>query len=1260
MSLYAELESLFEEAWYVAHYPEAASFGRPALTHYLEVGDEAGLLPNPLFDAEFYSVQYPSVSRQGGARLLHYLRMGEKVGAYPCALFDPEHYSRAYADLQSVEGSLLSHYCRHGAAEMRSPNPLFSPKWYQGQSIGKTEGNQNPLLDYIDEGDGAGISPHPLFDPAYYGSQHPDLPTTGGARLAHYLKEGGRGGSNPHVLFRSRFYLAQSPGLKEEGGSSALAHYLAEGEMKGLLPNPLFDPQYYSRLHPDLSHIQGGLLAHYSEFGAQEGRRASPLFSAEYYLRCVRELGVEKQDLMGHYLDSGDAAGLCPHPLFDPVYYAKQVSDLEARQLSRIEHYFLYGDRDKKSPHPLFNSAYYAAQLSEPPGIHRTFLGHYLEVGERKRLKPNPLFDPKHYAEQLGPGSMGLLEHCSLAGIASRISPSILFDPSWVARQMPVDSPVGLGPLEYYLREEGRLKDGPHPFFSPEWYAAQYPEVDSSGLEPLAHFMEKGAAAGLDPHPLFSSDWYRDFYGECVPPAMSSIEHYIEVGLEREFSPNPLFNSAYYASEYARDIQAGETALGHYIRIGMSRGNKPSAIFSFCLQFFRGPSEQRMRSVNPAAGYLDPVYDEIYSPNAELPIRLRTVHRPDVSILIPVFGQLVYTLACLRSISMATNEATYEVIVIDDHSSAKHFEPLTRIDNLRLFRNQEQVGFLHSCNRAAREARGKKLILLNNDTLVTDHWLDALLETRLAYPQAGLVGSQLIFPDGRLQEAGSVIWNDGGAANYGSGGNPDDPRYSFARKADYVSAASAMVSAKDFSDLSGFDERYAPAFYEDTDLAMRFRALGKDVVYQPASKIIHFGGASHGRSVVSTLKKHQVGNAVVFRSTWAKSLIEHMHPEANIDEAALRVNGPQVLVVDAVMLTPDQDSGSLRMFNLLRVLVQLGFSVSFAPGNLDDQQDQRRLLEKYGIRVVSRPYAESLDEFLQEFGASFKLCIVSRPDTADQYLDSIKLLCPNALVFYDTVDLHFLRRERELKLTGVAPSPDSINQQELWAIGRADGTIAVSEYDRQVIQKKVPDAQVHVVSNIHETKKLNRPFVDRDGILFIGSFAHTPNVDAVLWFVSDVLPMIHEWLPELRFHVIGLNPPEEIRDLASDRVVIEGFLKDVEGQFGARRLSVAPLRYGSGVKGKINQSMAYGLPCVATPVAVEGMDLDWESEVFVAAEAREFAEAVVEIYENEELWSTLAVNSQAGIERSFSMKVAEENFLKALREHGFPDPRSRP
>jgi hypothetical protein len=530
--------------------------------------------------------------------------------------------------------------------------------------------------------------------------------------------------------------------------------------------------------------------------------------------------------------------------------------------------------------------------------------------------------------------------------------------------------------------------------------------------------------------------------------------------------------------------------------------------------------------------------------------------------------------------------------------------------------------------------------------------MDRLIETREAFPDAGLVGSKLVFPNGRLQEAGSVVWRDGSALNYGYGEDPSDPRYAFARRVDYVSAASVLIGADLFEELGGFDECYAPAFYEDTDLAFRVRQVGKDVVYQPASTVIHFGGATHGIDTDAPLKRYQVLNAETFFRRWENRLGDHFDSQADVGRAALRLNGPRALVIDAAMLTPDQDSGSLRMYNLLGVLGDIGYAVTFMPCSLENTKNYADFLRRNGIQVSCSPHTESIERFLEIHGAEFEFCIISRPDSADRCLDAVKTLCPNALVLYDTVDLHYLRRERELELTGISASSGSIREKELRAVKGADAAITVSDFDRRKLLEEAPNTPVHVVSNIHEIHENTAGFLERSGILFIGGFQHPPNADAVLWFLAEVFPALQQRIPGLCFHVIGSDPPKEIREQASENIIIEGFLEDVQTQFESRRLSIAPLRYGSGVKGKINQSMAYALPCVATTPAVEGMGLDWGREILVADSAQEFAGAVAELYENEDLWHTISSNSAASIERSFSKTIAEESIRKILDHHG--------
>ena len=1242
---------LFDEAWYLARYPDAAASDLEPLSYYLDVGDAAGHFPHPLFDADFYSEQHPDLAREGGARLRHYVDVGEKSGSWPSRFFDPRFYREQNPDLEDYPGTLLDHFHRFGAAELRAPNPLFDPSVYCDQRAHHDEALSHPLLDYLGYGDGMGLAPHVLFDPTHYGAQHPGLPEKGGARLAHYLAAGEESRSDPHPLFRAHFYVERCDCFAGSG-APPLVHYLKHGEAQGCFPNPLFDPVFYLDANPDLKGIDS-LLAHYAAFGSHEGRSPNACFSPDFYFAQVRDPTVTNRDVLLHYLDGGEREGRLPHPLFDPGYYSEQGPDLEGSGGSLLGHYLLFGHRVEMSPHPLFQPAYYVSQLRPVPAPGKNLLVHYLEAGASQSLKPNPLFDPTHYRTHADTTGSVPLEHYATWGGKTGICPSALFDAAWVTAQMPSRARKRMGPLDYYLRMGGALEKGPHPLFSPSWYVAEYPEVKASALDPLSHFVEIGAAKGFDPHPLFNSSWYRDFYADRFDDDSPAIFHYLQQGHASGCAPNPLFDPVFYEQHPEVRLRQGETALAHFCRVGMEAAPRPSPIYSFCFQFFRNRSKaRRARSANPASGYMTEDYAGVTSPESEIAIDLPATYRPDVSIIIPVFGQIVYTLACLRSISRAQNHAQYEVILLDDHSPVDQFKVFSQIENLRVFRNSEQLGFLHTCNRGAREARGKDLIFLNNDTLVTDQWIDRLIETREAFPNAGLIGSKLLFPDGRLQEAGSVVFRDGSALNYGYGEDPANPLYAFARKADYVSAASVLISAKTFEQLDGFDERYAPAFYEDTDLAFRIREAGMDVVYQPASTVIHFGGATHGRSIDAPLKRYQVLNEKTFLRRWKTKLKRHPMPRSKPRQAASRLNGPRALVIDATILTPDQDSGSLRMLNLMRVLQSLGFAVTFMPSDLVQNEDYVERLQRMGFQVATAPHVVSSDRFLEEVGTEFELCIVSRPDTAERCLDSVRLLCPNALILYDTVDLHFLRRERELRLTGVASATESIRTQELWAVGRADSAVTVSAFDRKMLLERVPDASVHVISNIHEVHPAKTPFAERSGIMFIGGFQHTPNVDAVRWFIADVLPTIHNRIPDLRFHIIGLNPPDEICDEACEHVIIEGFIENVDEQFSNRRLSIAPLRYGSGVKGKINQSMAYGLPCVATPPAVEGMDLDWESEILVADSAQHFAEAIIELYENEALWTTLAHNSVASIERSYSMAVAEEGVREIFRHHG--------
>ncbi|MHB8204732.1 MAG: glycosyltransferase, partial [Desulfomonilaceae bacterium] len=284
---------------------------------------------------------------------------------------------------------------------------------------------------------------------------------------------------------------------------------------------------------------------------------------------------------------------------------------------------------------------------------------------------------------------------------------------------------------------------------------------------------------------------------------------------------------------------------------------------------------------------------------------------PDVSIVIPCFGKVIYTLNCIKSLVNHSSKYSFEIIVVDDCSQDNTAGWISRLGFLNYIRNIRNLGFIGSCNKGAGAAKGKYLVFLNNDTIVLPRWLDELRDTFVNFPNAGLVGSKLIYPDGRLQEAGCIIWNDGSAWNYGRCDDPNKPAYNYARQVDYCSGASIMVPKDLFNELGQFDEVYAPAYCEDSDLAFKVRAARKQVWYQPLSAIIHFEGVSCGTDLSCGVKLYQVKNQKTLFERWRHEIIRYAVPGQNPQLEKDRGIVGRVLIIDECTSTPDQDSGSV-------------------------------------------------------------------------------------------------------------------------------------------------------------------------------------------------------------------------------------------------------------------------------------------------------------------------------------------------------------
>lgn len=646
-------------------------------------------------------------------------------------------------------------------------------------------------------------------------------------------------------------------------------------------------------------------------------------------------------------------------------------------------------------------------------------------------------------------------------------------------------------------------------------------------------------------------------------------------------------------------------------------------------------------------------YGKIEIGSEYYPLSFPSVDSPQFSIIIPVHNEYAYTFHCLESVLENTKDESYEIIVVNDCSEDETRTMLQSISGIHVLSTERQSGFVLACNHGAAQARGEYLLFLNNDTQVTEGWLPALQRVLSEDDRVGLVGAKLVYPDGTLQEAGGIVWRDGSAWNYGRGDKADKPEYNYLRPADYCSGACLAIKKVLFQKLGGFDQQYVPAYGEDMDLAFKVRAAGFKVLYQPAAEVVHFEGVSTQKSMYSGIKAYQVVNQQKFATVWQDALRTHRVNGSNVHLEKDRFACYRMLILDQVMITPDMDSGSLRMFNLLQELVSMDMKVVFATMYLDAKEPYTRMLQDLGVEVLYPPHVRTVEQYLQAHGRDFDLVLLSRSDVAEFFLDLVRRHAPSAFVIFDTVDLHYLREERMAEIhesRSMLSQAAKRKQTELDLVCRSDMALVVSSYEQELLQTECPQSRVEILSNIHDVYPQDVGFEDREGILFIGGFNHPPNTDAAIFLVREILPLVYDQLGQVPTYLIGSQPTRQVCDLASDLVQVPGYVPDIEPYFSQIKMSVAPLRYGAGVKGKVNMSMAYGVPVVATSIAVEGMHLEHGRDVMVGDDPEAFARHVVRVYQEPELWASLRTNGIENIERHFSRRVARETVHKILAE----------
>jgi GT2 family glycosyltransferase len=658
-----------------------------------------------------------------------------------------------------------------------------------------------------------------------------------------------------------------------------------------------------------------------------------------------------------------------------------------------------------------------------------------------------------------------------------------------------------------------------------------------------------------------------------------------------------------------------------------------------------------LRALIETAG-LDTNFDQIthalntveagYSKVKLKPLSFPKIEKPDVSIVIPACNKVEVTYLALCSLLISPNKASFEVIVVDDASTDETGNLEGIISGITVLHNDEPLRFIRSCNIGAEQARGQYVVLLNNDVEVTAGWLDELIATFGRFDRVGLAGSKLLFPDGRLQDGGGIVWGSGNPWNYGRGQNPEDPRFCYARQVDYLSGAAMMVPKSIWQEVGGLSPYLEPMYFEDTDFAFKVRKAGYSTWFVPSSVIYHYEGMTSGTDLTLGFKRYQEVNRPKFKRRWVDAYSQHSRDGHQPDLEKDRGIAGRILFIDYTTPRPDQDAGSYAALQEIRLVQSLGYKVTFIATNMAHFGKYTEDFQKIGVEMVYAPFYMTIKDFLSQRAAEFDAFYITRFYVAREVLSQIRTLAPDAKVLFNNADLHFLREIRASRVSGDEKRMEEARQtreRELGVISEVDVVLSYNEAEHAVIEAYsegkarvlrcpwVVDIPTHVVS-----------LDGRSGLSFLGSFRHHPNAEAMEWFVQEIMPRLASRHPDLTLSIYGSGVTDEIKALASDNVKAVGFVSELAAAYDPHRIFVAPLLSGAGIKGKVLEALARGIPCVLSPVAAEGIGLRHGHDCFIARTPEDWIVAITHLQQDDALWKTMSNMARHFMADSYSFE----------------------
>ena len=947
-------------------------------------------------------------------------------------------------------------------------------------------------------------------------------------------------------------------------------------------------------------------------------------FDAAWYVAAYPEAAAAP---LAYYFNIGAGLGHSPSPLFDEVFYLDsnpEIAELVAagHYASGFDHFCRHGYRGL-SPHWLFDDALYARLYDdmriENLDLHGVYgrYDHYLKTGQHEGRIGHYLFDPAYAGAAGGSGGgpyTQFLYH--LQSAAPERPPSVYFDPVWYRQQVP-QSRSCRSALQHYLCREIAPAPDPVPQFSEAYYCAANRDV----------------AAALE-----AGTW-RNGYDHFLRHGVFELRRpRAEIDLEYYRNENPEVREALNQGT-ARDAFAHLRAAGLPSGLAFRPADAASITEAETKQLF-------IRKATQALALL-----------ATCPLQFAPRGRPLVAVIVVAFNQFALTMQTLSS--LRDNYAgAIELIVVDNASTDETRLIEHYVRGACILRQSENSGFVRACTLALAHVTAPALLFLNNDVELGHGALAQALARLGSSPEIGAVGGKIIRTNGALQEAGCIVWQDGHTQGYLRDASPLAGEANFTRDVDFCSAAFLLCRTGLVQQLGGFDQAFAPAYYEDADLCIRIAAAGYRIVYDPLVVVHHleFGSAAHADEALAQMQRSHL----VFREKH-QAYLAGKYPSTPGNLIRARTPQPQkrVLFIEDTIPRRRLGSGFVRATDTVHALTQAGWAVTVFPVNGAPVPDHSMFDDlPASAEVLPELHIIDLDTLLSQRPGYYHLVWVSRTHNLAR-VAPILASHGKFPIILDTEAIVSNRAAAAAALQGRSFDLPAAIQAEFTHAPLCHAVTAVNHAERtQLAALGLPALHLGTMCRPAPTTS---GFAARHGLLFVASIhrADSPNLDALTWYADEILPALRHEMPDPPpLTVAGYVAPEiDLSRFAQHpHIRIHGPFTDPRPLYEAHRLFIAPTRYAAGTPYKIYEAAGFGLPCIVTHLLAG--QLGWQNHIASAPvhDAPQFAAQIARAYRSQPLWQTLRRRALARLAQHHTPEIFQAEIETALASLHLPHP----